>query len=78
MHQKTKLVVLTTVLLLFAAGMTAQAATIYLPGAAPVCADCVFGSHLAAGPTGSVPGVGGGGIDATNGTLLNGLRTYIY
>jgi hypothetical protein len=44
-----------------------------------VCATCVFGSHLAAGPTGSVAGQGGaGGIDPLNGTLLNGVRTYIW
>jgi len=43
-----------------------------------VCGSCVVGSHLAAGPTGSVAGVGGGGIDAGNGSVLNGLRTYIY
>lgn len=76
MDRKTRLVVLT--LLLFSAGITAQAATIYAPGVSPVCAGCVFGSHLAEGPAGSVPGVGGSGIDAVNGTLLNGLRSYIY
>jgi hypothetical protein len=56
----------------------AQAAPIYLPGTAPPCGTCVFGQHLAAGPAGSVAGVGGSGIDAANGTALNGVRTYIW
>lgn len=57
---------------------SASAATIYVPGVAPVCASCVFGSHLPQGPNGSVPGAGGGIIDPVNGTLLNGVRTYIW
>lgn len=54
------------------------AAPLYVNGVSPVCSTCVFGSHLAQGPTGSVAGVGGSGIDAGNGTLLNGVRTYIW
>jgi hypothetical protein len=57
----------------------AAADPLYLPGLAPVCGDCTFGTHLPqSAATGSVPGAGGGGIDPINGTLLNGVRTYIW
>jgi hypothetical protein len=55
----------------------ATAAT-YLPGVAPSCATCTFGTHLPEGPAGSLPGVGGSGINGPAGTSLDGARTYIY
>jgi hypothetical protein len=51
---------------------------VYVAGTAPSCGTCVFGTHLGVGPAGSVAGVGGSGIDAVNGTALNGVRTYIW
>lgn len=62
-----------------AAGIpSAQAAPIYVNGTAAACGTCSTGTHLPAGPTGSVAGVGGGGINAAAGTALDGQRTYIY
>jgi hypothetical protein len=55
-----------------------MAAPIYVNAVAASCATCITGTHLAEGPNGSVAGVGGSGIDAVNGTLLNGVRTYIW
>lgn len=57
---------------------TVEAATIYLPGTSAACGTCSFGTHLPVGPAGSQPGLGGSGIDAANGTALNGVRTYIW
>lgn len=62
----------------FGSATPADAAPIYLNGTAPVCATCSTGTHLPAGPTGSVAGVGGGGLNAAAGTALDGQRTYIY
>ena len=42
------------------------------------CPTCVVGTHLAEGPSGSVAGVGGSGIDAGAGSALDGARTYIW
>ena len=56
----------------------AQAAPIYVAGTAPSCGSCVFGTHLAAGASGSVAGLGGSGLNAAAGTVLDGQRTYIY
>jgi hypothetical protein len=60
---------------------SASAAPVYLDGPATplaACPTCVVGSHLAAGPNGSIAGVGGGGINAAAGSVLDGQRTYIY
>ena len=54
------------------------AAPLYLNGTAAACGTCITGTHLAEGANGSVAGAGGSGIDAVNGTLLNGVRTYIW
>jgi hypothetical protein len=62
----------------FAAVRTSEAAPIYVNGTAAACGTCSTGTHLAQGPTGSVPGVGGSGINAGAGTALDGQRTYIY
>ena len=43
-----------------------------------LCPTCVVGTHLPQGPNGSVPGVGGSGINAPLGSVLDGQRTYIY
>lgn len=54
---------------------------VYLAGTSTplaACPTCVVGTHLAQGPSGSVPGAGGGGIDAAAGSSLNGARTYIW
>ena len=55
----------------------AQAAPVYVAGTAPSCGTCVFGTHLAAGATGSI-GDAGSGINAATGSVLDGSRTYIY
>jgi hypothetical protein len=60
------------------AAQTTEAAPIYVNGTAAACGTCSTGTHLAAGPAGSVAGVGGGGINAAAGTALDGQRTYIY
>lgn len=57
---------------------TAAQGSSYLPGVASNCAGCTFGTHLPQGPSGSIPGVGGGGIDPLAGTLLDGRRTYMW
>ena len=60
---------------------TAWAAPVYLDGTTtPLagCPTCVVGSHLAEGPNGSVPGLGGSGINVAAGSALDGARTYIY
>lgn len=60
---------------------TAWAAPVYLDGVStPLagCPTCVVGSHLAEGANGSVPGLGGSGINAPAGSALDGNRTYIY
>ena len=58
-----------------------HAAPIYSNGQSTplaACPTCVVGTHLAAGPNGSVAGIGGSGINAAAGSALNGQRTYIY
>ena len=58
-----------------------HAAPLYLDGQSTplaACPTCVVGTHFAAGVNGSVPGVGGGGINAPAGSVLDGQRTYIY
>ncbi|MEO8185755.1 MAG: PEP-CTERM sorting domain-containing protein [Burkholderiaceae bacterium] len=60
---------------------TVNAAPIYSDGQSTSlasCPTCVVGTHLPAGATGSVPGVGGSGINAPAGSALDGQRTYIY
>jgi hypothetical protein len=60
---------------------SAVAAPVYLDGtstALAACPTCVVGTHLAEGPNGSVPGLGGSGINAPAGSALDGQRTYIY
>ena len=60
---------------------TAWAAPVYLDGVSTplaACPTCVVGSHLAEGANGSVPGLGGSGINAPAGSALDGARTYIY
>lgn len=60
---------------------SALAAPIYVAGTSnslAACPTCVVGTHLPAGPNGSIAGVGGSGISAPNGSALNGQRTYIY
>jgi hypothetical protein len=57
---------------------TATQASSYLPGQASTCPGCTFGAHLPFGPSGSLPGVGGSGINAASGGVLDGNRTYIY
>jgi hypothetical protein len=60
---------------------TAWAAPVYLDGISTplaACPTCVVGSNLAEGPNGSVPGLGGSGINAPAGSALDGARTYIY
>ena len=65
--------------LMLTAATGAQAATIYLPGVAPACTGCNFGTHLPQNlSNGSWPGTGGGGINAAAGTALDAQRTYIY
>jgi hypothetical protein len=61
------------------AAQTAQA-VIYDPGVAPAVgvSNLTFGTHLVGGPHTSVAGCGGGGLDSANGSVLNGVRTYIY
>jgi hypothetical protein len=58
----------------------AFAAVIYAPGEAPNVASSglTFGAHLVSGPHTSVAGVGGSGLDGPNGSILNGVRTYIW
>lgn len=66
---------------LFVGFASASAAPVYLDGSSTplaACPTCVVGSHLAAGPNGSIAGVGGSGIDAAAGSVLDGQRTYIY
>ena len=65
-------------LVLVSSATTGLAAPIYVNGTASSCGTCITGTHLAEGATGSVAGVGGSGIDPVNGTLLNGVRTYIW
>ena len=60
---------------------SANAAPVYLDGPATplaACPTCVVGSHLAEGVNGSVAGIGGSGINAAAGSVLDGQRTYIY
>ena len=60
---------------------TALADPVYINGTTTTlasCPTCVVGTHLGSGPTGSVAGVGGGGISAPAGSVLDGQRTYIY
>jgi hypothetical protein len=70
-----------TSLLCLSAGLALNlgAATLYDPGVSPpdATSGLTFGTHLLSGPHTSVPGVGGGGLSA-NGSVHNGLRTYIY
>lgn len=57
------------------------AAVIYDPGEAPSAASSglTFGSHLVGAVSHpSVAGVGGSGLSALGGSLLDGARTYIY
>jgi hypothetical protein len=59
----------------------ASAAPVYLDGLATplaACPTCVVGNHLAEGVNGSVAGLGGSGINAAAGSVLDGQRTYIY
>jgi PEP-CTERM motif len=66
---------------LVAFAASAVGAPVYLPGVSTpraACATCVVGTHLPAGPAGSVAGVGGSGINAAAGSALDGNRTYIY
>lgn len=66
---------------LVAASSASSAAALYVAGTSSAlasCATCVLGAHLALGATGSVAGVGGGGINAAFGSALDGQRTYIY
>jgi hypothetical protein len=56
----------------------AQAAPIYVLGAADSCGTCTFGTHLGAVPGGSVAGSGGSGISVAGGATLDQARTYIY
>lgn len=65
----------TSALSLFA--LSAQAATIYLDGVAPVDNALIFGDHLIGGAHASLAGVGGGGLSNV-GDTLDGGRTYIY
>lgn len=63
------------------ASVAALAVPVYLAGPSTplaACATCVVGTHLAAGPNGSVAGNGGGGVDTAAGSALDGGRTYIY
>jgi len=58
-----------------------HAAPIYSDGQATplaACPTCVVGTHFGVVANGSVPGVGGGGISAPAGSVLDGQRTYIY
>lgn len=66
---------------LFVGFASAGAAPVYLDGPATplaACPTCVVGSHLAEGVNGSVAGIGGSGINAAAGSVLDGQRTYIY
>jgi PEP-CTERM motif len=66
---------------LFVGFASASAAPVYLDGPATLlaaCPTCVVGSHLAEGANGSVAGIGGSGINAAAGSVLDGQRTYIY
>ena len=72
----TKLLLGATALLLVSS--MAQADPIYVNGTAAPCATCTFGTHLPAGPNGSVAGAGGSGISVAGGATLDGARTYIY
>lgn len=58
-----------------------DAAPIYTDGQSTSlasCPTCVVGTHLPAGPNGSVPGIGGSGINAGAGSALDGQRSYIF
>ena len=58
-----------------------HAAPTYIDGQSTplaACPTCVVGTHLAAGANGSVPGVGGSGINAAAGSVLDGQRTFIF
>lgn len=57
---------------------TAVQGSSYLPGVAGNCPGCTFGAHLAEGPNGSLPGVGGSGINPVSGGVLDGQRSYIW
>jgi hypothetical protein len=60
---------------------SALAAPVYSGGSSTplaACPTCVVGIHLPEAPTGSVPGVGGSGINVPAGSALDGQRTYIY
>jgi len=59
---------------------SASAAPVYLDGPSTplaACPTCVVGSHLAAGPNGSIAGVGGSGINAAAGSREDSLIIYI-
>lgn len=64
---------------LFGLSALSNAAVIYNAGTAPTAASSglTFGTHLISGPHTSVAGAGGGGLSAS-GSVLDGLRTYIY
>jgi hypothetical protein len=60
---------------------TAIADPIYSGGSSTplaACPTCVVGTHLPQAANGSVPGVGGSGINVPAGSALDGARTYIY
>src|SRR5688572_31485222 len=63
---------------LFLSTVMAEAAPIYVMGTAAPCGTCTFGTHLPEGPNGSIPGVGGSGINGPAGTMLDGQPTYIW
>jgi PEP-CTERM motif-containing protein len=59
----------------------ALAAPVYSGGSSTplaACPTCVIGIHLPQAANGSVPGVGGSGINVPAGSALDGQRTYIY
>lgn len=62
----------------WAIAASSESAPLYVAGTAPSCGTCTFGTHLPEGPTGSVAGVGGSGINAAAGTSLDGQRTYVF
>jgi hypothetical protein len=77
-HASRHLLAFSTLSLGFAA---ATAAPVYEDGLATplaACPTCVVGNHLPEGPNGSIAGVGGSGINAAAGSVLDGQRTYIY
>lgn len=79
MTSRSSRLLLLSALTFSAAGVSG--APVYLDGTStPLagCPTCVVGIHLPAGAAGSVAGVGGSGINAVAGSVLDGNRTYIY